>query len=223
MLSPVLMLVWTVFTLYFHPLAKFRGPTAAALSRHWVKAVLTSGKAEKIFEALHAEYGERIMPELTRDPLHLWSPLTIFCLPSTCRHQSTTHRAKRASHQRCHPLQDCLRQPKTVSERKGILRGLPHSPHPIFRDRHKPARRAEAQGEAPILTCWCLEAGTRDKKQDLGVRQESGIHWGRSPNQRQQCFSMHDARHPLGIRVWLPVRRHQPNARRLSERLDCSL
>jgi hypothetical protein len=51
-------LVHAVYQLYFHPLAKFPGPRAAALSNDWVWRVSQGGAAEKVFAELHKTYSE---------------------------------------------------------------------------------------------------------------------------------------------------------------------
>ncbi|KAJ4245782.1 hypothetical protein NW762_013906 [Fusarium torreyae] len=45
-----------VYLLYFHPLAKFRGPRRAAVSTWWIYLVSRSGQADKVFEELHRKY-----------------------------------------------------------------------------------------------------------------------------------------------------------------------
>nr|AAS88583.1 PAH-inducible cytochrome P450 monooxygenase PC-PAH 5 [Phanerodontia chrysosporium] len=63
-----------IYNLYFHPLAKFPGPRAAAASRWW-KAYVEVYKGESIVDRLfelHAEYGDVV--RITPDELHFSDP-----------------------------------------------------------------------------------------------------------------------------------------------------
>ena len=46
------------YNVYFHPLAKFRGPRLAALSTYWIYFYGRDGKIEKKLELLHKKYRE---------------------------------------------------------------------------------------------------------------------------------------------------------------------
>lgn len=48
----------TIYFLYFHPLASFRGPRWAAMSTWWLYSVSNPGRAEQIFEKLHRKYSK---------------------------------------------------------------------------------------------------------------------------------------------------------------------
>jgi hypothetical protein len=47
-----------IYLLHFHPLAKFPGPKAAALSQRWLYNLSAAGSPEVEFERLHREYGK---------------------------------------------------------------------------------------------------------------------------------------------------------------------
>lgn len=47
-----------VYLLYFHPLASFRGPRWAALSRFWLYSVSKTGHQEALLEELHRKYSK---------------------------------------------------------------------------------------------------------------------------------------------------------------------
>lgn len=49
--------VRSVYRLYFHPLARFPGPRAAALSNRWLYGISMQGNPEAEFQKLHEEYG----------------------------------------------------------------------------------------------------------------------------------------------------------------------
>lgn len=51
-----LMVLRIVYLLSFHPLASFRGPTAAALTSWWLYFTLKSGRSEYILKQLHSKY-----------------------------------------------------------------------------------------------------------------------------------------------------------------------
>lgn len=70
-LSIVYFIGSSVYRHYFHPLAKFPGPFAAASSTRWMYKVLMTGHAEEEFEKLHEQY--RTFP----DP---WEERKIFSL-----------------------------------------------------------------------------------------------------------------------------------------------
>ncbi|KAI0865200.1 cytochrome P450 [Xylaria cubensis] len=55
---------WSVYTLYFHPLAKYPGPKLAAVSQVWFAWVWLSGRYPTIIQNLHQKYGNvvRIAP-----------------------------------------------------------------------------------------------------------------------------------------------------------------
>ena len=58
-------LAWTIYTRFFHPLAKFPGPFTASLSRLWyVDKVVRGGSFDKVARRLHAKHGPvvRIAP-----------------------------------------------------------------------------------------------------------------------------------------------------------------
>lgn len=46
-----------VYRLYFHPLSKFRGPRAAAISRRWQANLVRAGFPEIEYEKLHKAFG----------------------------------------------------------------------------------------------------------------------------------------------------------------------
>lgn len=46
-----------VYRLYLHPLSKFRGPRAAAISRNWQVKLHEKGFPEKEYEKLHKAFG----------------------------------------------------------------------------------------------------------------------------------------------------------------------
>ena len=70
--TPVLLLVltisylssWIIYTLYFHPLSRFPGPTFACISRFWQIYELLQGHSECTHRSLHAKHGHlvRIAP-----------------------------------------------------------------------------------------------------------------------------------------------------------------
>ncbi|EAW25749.1 cytochrome P450 [Aspergillus fischeri NRRL 181] len=61
----------TFYRLYLHPLAAFKGPRAAAISRNWVYKVLTGPSLpETVFENLHTEYGVKAI-RIGPNELHL--------------------------------------------------------------------------------------------------------------------------------------------------------
>ncbi|PKX89191.1 cytochrome P450 [Aspergillus novofumigatus IBT 16806] len=61
----------TFYRLYLHPLAAFKGPRAAAISRNWVYKVLTGPSLpETVFEKLHTEYGVKAI-RIGPNELHL--------------------------------------------------------------------------------------------------------------------------------------------------------
>ncbi|KAF7171749.1 hypothetical protein CNMCM5623_004041 [Aspergillus felis] len=61
----------TFYRLYLHPLAAFKGPRAAAISRNWLYKVLTSPSLpETVFDKLHTEYGAKAV-RIGPNELHL--------------------------------------------------------------------------------------------------------------------------------------------------------
>ncbi|EXJ68785.1 uncharacterized protein A1O5_07716 [Cladophialophora psammophila CBS 110553] len=58
-----------IYRLYFHPLAKFRGPHEAALSRRWLFEQQQAKFPERIFEELHQAYGAAL--RIGPNELHL--------------------------------------------------------------------------------------------------------------------------------------------------------
>lgn len=71
----------SIYRLYFHPLAKFPGPKAAAVSKNWLRDLHHNelGYPEKEFEALHKKYNchaLRIAPnELHISDVHLYKTI----------------------------------------------------------------------------------------------------------------------------------------------------
>lgn len=51
-----LLVLRVVYLLHFHPLASFRGPTAAAVTSWWLYFTLKSGCSEHILKQLHSKY-----------------------------------------------------------------------------------------------------------------------------------------------------------------------
>lgn len=49
-------LLKAVYRLYFHPLSKFRGPRAAAVSRRWQANLVKTGSPETEYEKLHKAF-----------------------------------------------------------------------------------------------------------------------------------------------------------------------
>lgn len=48
-----------VYRIYLHPLADFKGPRAAAVSRQWLFDQTKTPSPEAIFEQMHHQYGTR--------------------------------------------------------------------------------------------------------------------------------------------------------------------
>ncbi|KAI0532833.1 cytochrome P450 [Xylaria digitata] len=55
---------WCVYTLYFHPLAKYPGPKLAAITQVWLAKVWLSGRFPSILQNVHRQYGNvvRVAP-----------------------------------------------------------------------------------------------------------------------------------------------------------------
>ena len=51
-------LIRSIYYRTWHPLSRFRGPSAAATSRHWIYRVTERGFPEEELEKLHQEYRE---------------------------------------------------------------------------------------------------------------------------------------------------------------------
>ena len=51
-------LLKTVYRLHFHPLSKFPGPRAAAISRRWQAKLVNAGYPEVEYEKLHQGFGK---------------------------------------------------------------------------------------------------------------------------------------------------------------------
>ncbi|KAF2772316.1 cytochrome P450 [Teratosphaeria nubilosa] len=60
----------TIYNLYFHPLHKFPGPRAAAISEGWLYALSRSGTQEPTFEQLHKDYNTRAL-RIAPNELHI--------------------------------------------------------------------------------------------------------------------------------------------------------
>ncbi|KAL5358774.1 cytochrome P450 [Aspergillus floccosus] len=58
---------------YLHPLAKFPGPAAAAVSTQWLYRTLMTRHAEEIFEKLHAQYHTKAL-RISPNELHISDP-----------------------------------------------------------------------------------------------------------------------------------------------------
>ena len=91
--------IQAIYRLYLHPLAKFSGPRAAALSTRWLHRLANTGKAEEEFERLHHFYGTYpILPLLTN----------ACSLLIRDRNSRITDRPKRAAYHKYFTLQDNL-------------------------------------------------------------------------------------------------------------------
>ncbi|KAI0399311.1 cytochrome P450 [Xylaria palmicola] len=55
---------WSVYSFYFHPLAKYRGPKLAAVSQVWLALAWLSGRYPRIIQNAHRKYGSvvRVAP-----------------------------------------------------------------------------------------------------------------------------------------------------------------
>ncbi|KAJ2990880.1 hypothetical protein NUW58_g2739 [Xylaria curta] len=62
-----------VYRVAFHPLAKFPGPRAAALSNAWQYALQKRGRGEIEFEKLHREYGTKAL-RIGPNEIHITDP-----------------------------------------------------------------------------------------------------------------------------------------------------
>jgi hypothetical protein len=47
-----------LYLVYFHPLSKFSGPTAAAYSTRWIYKLSEQGNVEAELQELHEKYGQ---------------------------------------------------------------------------------------------------------------------------------------------------------------------
>ncbi|KAL1631249.1 hypothetical protein SLS54_000008 [Diplodia seriata] len=59
-----------VYRLYFHPLAKFRGPRVASISSSWLDKQADAGNPEEVFEKLHQELDTRAL-RIAPNELHI--------------------------------------------------------------------------------------------------------------------------------------------------------
>lgn len=48
----------TLYRLHFHPLSRFPGPRAAAISRRWQAKLVNEGNPEVEYEKLHKAFGK---------------------------------------------------------------------------------------------------------------------------------------------------------------------
>lgn len=132
----------TVYRLHFHPLSKFPGPRAAAISRRWQTKLVDAGYPEVEYEKLHRDFG--------RCQACSTLPKVIVTDWRINRHQGVENRTKPTSHLRPEPVQGHLQPSQSFSERRRLLRHVRDSAHPFRGDRCAAAQR-EAQDAEPAL------------------------------------------------------------------------
>lgn len=53
----VYIVLWTIYTRFFHPYARIPGPFLASLSRLWLVRCVLGGKAQEVTRRLHKDHG----------------------------------------------------------------------------------------------------------------------------------------------------------------------